>query len=287
MNELERAIMTISCADCEAIPKVSDAGQIADFEGDLVQIMHNGLKVKAGGYHGDWMAHVIRGLRGHHEPQEELLFYYILRYCRNSSLFIELGAFWCYYTMWYLRSVPHSSAICIEPDPGSLAVGRHNLALNRLSDRASFHQACVGGERLDTTDFHCESDGQTRSIPCVDMNAVLELGHGRPIEVLHMDVQGAELEFIQSMGQAAQERLVRFVVVSTHHKSISGSSDTHIDCLHALQKIGATVLAEHNVQQSYSGDGLIVASFFHEDRRITLPSISLNEAHNSLFRDAS
>ncbi|ESX91350.1 hypothetical protein X756_04230 [Mesorhizobium sp. LSHC412B00] len=47
--------------------------------------------------------------------------------------------------------------------------------------------------------------------------------------------------------------------------------------------LGAIILAEHDVQQSYSGDGLIAASFFSEDRRIELPLVSLNNAHLSLF----
>ena len=70
-SELRRATMTISCRDAEAIPKVPNAGAVEVLDGTPVQIMHNGLKVLYGGYHGDWMANIIHGLRGHHEPQEE------------------------------------------------------------------------------------------------------------------------------------------------------------------------------------------------------------------------
>jgi hypothetical protein len=80
-------------------------------------------------------------------------------------------------------------------------------------------------------------------------------------------------------------------VVSTHHesvfstyqKSISGSATTHEDCVRALQALGATVLMEHDVFESYSGDGLIVASFAAEDRSIALPAISRNARARSLF----
>lgn len=37
--------------------------------------MHNGVKVIAGGYYGSWMTEIIRLLQGHHEPQEERVFY--------------------------------------------------------------------------------------------------------------------------------------------------------------------------------------------------------------------
>ena len=79
MNEFERAIMTSSCIDCAGIAKVQEAGRILDTPNGPVQVMHNGVRVKAGGYHGDWMAQIIRALQGHHEPQEELVFHHILR----------------------------------------------------------------------------------------------------------------------------------------------------------------------------------------------------------------
>jgi hypothetical protein len=121
---------------------------------------------------------------------------------------------------------------------------------------------------------------------CLDMDAVLARVGGRPVEMLHMDVQGAELAFIRSMRRAVGERKLRFAVISTHHESISGSATTHEDCLGALQSLGATVLAEHDVFQSYSGDGLIVASFSPADRSIELPTISRNVRERSLFRNA-
>ncbi|TIO39380.1 MAG: FkbM family methyltransferase [Mesorhizobium sp.] len=120
-------------------------------------------------------------------------------------------------------------------------------------------------------------------VPCLDMAGVSRLTNDRTIEVLHLDVQGAELPFIRSMAPAVERRSLRFVVVSTHHSSISGSRTTHADCREALLDFGAVILAEHDVQQSYSGDGLITASFFPEDRRIELPPVSLNKAALSLF----
>ncbi|TPN65744.1 FkbM family methyltransferase [Mesorhizobium sp. B1-1-1] len=285
MNELERAIMTSSCVDCAGITKVQEAGRILNTPNGPVQIMHNGLRVKAGGYHGDWMAQIIRALRGHHEPQEELIFHHILRYVRHNSLIVELGAFWCYYTLWYLHEIANATAICIEPDPNNLQLGRDNAGLNGLESRISFHNACIGGERLESLDLRCESDGQIRAMPCFDMASVSKLANERTIELLHMDVQGVELPFIRSMAAAAESKQVRFVVVSTHHSCISGSRTTHADCREALLDFGAVILAEHDVQQSYSGDGLIAASFFSEDQRIELPPVSLNKPALSLFAE--
>jgi hypothetical protein len=164
-----------------------------------------------------------------------------------------------------------------------LAVGQANAALNQLADRVRFHQAWVGGVFSERLEGLCESDGVVRSLPCFDMKRVSELAGDRCIEVLHIDTQGAELPFISSMEESISRRQVRFVVVSTHHRSISGSPTTHEDCRARLIGFGARILAEHDVQQSFSGDGLIVASFFPEDSRLHLPVISLNNPHASLF----
>jgi len=80
-------------------------------------------------------------------------------------------------------------------------------------------------------------------------------------------------------------------VVSTHHQSVfsayqkssTGATTTHEDCVRALQSLGAKVFVDHNVYESFSGDGLIVASFAAEDRSIVLPAISRNVHERSLF----
>jgi hypothetical protein len=66
----KRVDLITSCRDTDIIPRVEGAGQTFG-ENDEFQRMHNGLIVRRGGYHGDWMTEIIRILRGHHEPQEE------------------------------------------------------------------------------------------------------------------------------------------------------------------------------------------------------------------------
>lgn len=283
MDVLERAVMTVSCRDSDVIPKVAGAGEIRDEAGVRVQIMHNGLRVLAGGYHGDWMAQVIRGLRGHHEPQEELVYYHLLRYVRHGSLMVELASFWAYYSLWYLHEIPDSTAICVEPDPINHEVGKRNAALNSLAHRVRFMEAWVGGEARASHQAICESTGSPRDLPCMNMTSLLQVAESRAIELLHVDAQGAELGFLRSMDAAVKEQRIRFLVASTHHSSISGSPSTHEDCLREVERMGGVILAEHSVQESFSGDGLIVASFLHCDRRIRMPEISRNRAASSMF----
>lgn len=286
MNELERTLMTIGCRDSDAIPKVPGAGAIVR-EGDhLVQIMHNGLRVQAGGYYGDWMAQIIRGLQGHHEPQEELVFHHLLRYVRHNTRMVELGAFWSYYTLWFLKEIPGSSALCVEPDAYNLSVGRNNAWLNQMLDRVEFRNAWIGGDAAPAVAATTENSGGTVQLPVMDMDAVLEASGGGPIELVHLDVQGAELGFIRSMQAAAAAHRLRFVMASTHHSSISGSKTTHPDCVEALRGLGANILVEHDVIESFSGDGLVLASFYPEDAGLRFPEISRNRAQTSLFGSA-
>ena len=277
----ERVYMTCVCRDADQIPKVADAGKVLNVNGMRVQIMHEGTRVIAGGYNGEWMERIITNLRGHHEPQEELIFHHLLQHVRQASLIVELGSFWAYYTNWYLGAVKGSSAVCIEPDALSMDCGLQNLALN--GRKAHCINACVGAEFHKAVSLQRESDHALVSVPCHNMDSLMATIGRRPIEMLHIDVQGAELPFLGAMGRAAKEGLLRFIVVSTHHKSISESQTTHMDCVRELIRMGATILAEHSVEESFSGDGLIAASFLESDRDLKLPAVSRNAASASLF----
>ena len=279
--EDSRIAMTVLCNDCGAIPKVPDAGEVLTVGGQMVQLMHDGTRVVAGGYFGEWMQTVIQQLQGHHEPQEELLFHTLLKHARPGSLMVEFGCYWAYYSNWYLGAVPQSTTICIEPDENRLRVGQQNVALNQRE--AIFHLAAAGGQFQAEHAFVRESDGASVVIPMWDFGKLLEQIDTGCIELLHLDIQGAELPFLQSIVRTQYHGRLRFVVVSTHHNSISGSAVTHRDCLVALINAGAFILCEHKVEESFSGDGLIVASFNAKDAHIPMPTISRNRPENSLF----
>jgi hypothetical protein len=96
----------------------------------------------------------------------------------------------------------------------------------------------------------------------------------KPIEILHLDIQGAETSFLESFFLDERLSKVRFILISTHHEMISGSATTHKDCLQRLNQLGAVILAEHSIEESYSADGLILASFDLQDAHLILPGFS-------------
>jgi hypothetical protein len=264
-----RIAMTVSCTDCDSIPKVDDAGNVTCTGNTYLQTMHNGIRVKAGGYEGGWMTAIIARLKGHHEPQEEFLFHHILDHVKRDSLMVELGSNWCYYTNWYLKQVPGSTAVCVEPDLASLELGRFNTALNH--QKARFIHASIGLEEKQRPTSDSGTEPFVLQLHMPSLSRELEY---KPIEMLHLDIQGAETPFLESFFVDEKQSKVRFIAISTHHEMISGSATTHKDCLAMLHKLGAVILAEHSIGESYSGDGFILASFDPQDTNFVLPAFS-------------
>lgn len=280
-----RIELTVSCRDADLIPKVRDAGEVRVEEGVAVQIMHEGSRIVAGCYYGPWMTEVIRRLRGHHEPQEELVVHHVIERLRGDHrrrpvTIMELGAFWSYYSIWAMRAVPQAHAVLVEPDPANFEVGRVNLALNGLPGRMI--NAAVGGEHGTRARLVCESDGVEREVPVVTVAGVMEDEGLETIDLLVVDVQGLETDVLARVVDLLSGGAIRFVVVSTHHHSISGDPMTHQRCLGLLEQAGAHIIAEHTVGESFSGDGLVAASFREADSDLIVP-VSHARYRESLF----
>lgn len=270
----------MACRDADQLPKVRDAGLVTLEHGTRVQVMHDGTRVLADGYYGRWMTELIRRLRGHHEPQEELVVHRVIeRLSGTKPVVVELGSFWAYYSIWALRALG-GRAILVEPDPANLEVGRVNFSLNELE--GTFVHAALGGDHGAQTRLVCESDGIEREVPVVTIPGLMDDQGLETIDLLLMDIQGAETDALTRSAPTLRERRVRFLVVSTHHHSISGDPMTHQRCLQMLVDAGAHIVAEHTVGESFSGDGLIAASMDPRDRDLRVP-VSYARYRDSLF----
>jgi FkbM family methyltransferase len=193
---------------------------------------------------------------------------------------LELGSFWGYYSLWAKRRISGARLVMVEPDLANLAVGRHNLELNGMD--ATFLHAAVGAEHDRTIALRWDSDGQEHPTRQVSIDGVIsDLGLDA-LDLLLCDIQGAETAALIGASQALAERRIRFLVVSTHHHSISGDPLTHQRCLSFLHASGAHIVAEHSVLESCSGDGLIAASMSPRDRDLRA-QVSIVRARDSLF----
>lgn len=278
----ERTLIATRCRDADVMPKVPNAGAVVQqVDGTLVQIMHNGIKVLAGGYYGDWMQDLIARCRGHHEPQEELLFSEVLRHVPPHATMVELGGFWSFYSIWFQTQNPGRQSIVVEADPANLAVGQINARLN--SCEPIFINAFAGANASPPRPFETEKSGLI-NLPCVSVPFLMEQHSIERLDILHCDAQGIELAVIESCLELATKGRIDWIISShTHH--ISNDPLTHQRCLAALRQAGATILAEHDVQESFSGDGLIVARFGAVPDSWSYPKLSFNRYSESLFRN--
>ncbi len=276
---------TVACTDADDIPKVGHAGESRDHDGGRVQLMHNGLLVEEGGYYGPWMTEAIRALRGHHEPQEELVFHRVLERLAadgGEPSMIEFGSFWTYYGLWFCHALPGGTVVAVEPDPAYLEVGRRNAALNGHTGRVRFVHAAIGAEPGEPMAFEAESDGRAHTVAQHDLASLMYDAELPRADLVLVDVQGAETILIERAREVFEAGRVRFLIVSTHHHSISGDALTHQNALRRLLDAGAHVIAEHSVGESFSGDGLIAVSFDPRDADLTVP-VSHARYRDSLF----
>ena len=236
--------------------------------------MHNGIRVVRGGYYGDWTAEIIQRLKGVHEPQEEKAVAAILKRLaeqpnsQSPLVSVEVGSFWAYYTLWFLEMFNDGRAVCLEPDPGFMQVGITNFALNDRS--GTFLAGAIGAQPGAEIDFEAESDGIVRPTKLYTLKSLMDETNLTKVDVLFVDIQGAEIALLESAQEVLRSGAVRFIVVSTHHLSATGSAMTHRRAEQLLLAAGAHIVCEHSVSESFSADGLIVASFFDGDRDLTV-----------------
>jgi hypothetical protein len=253
-----RVELTVAVRDTDAIPKVPDAGTIRMHEGRRVQVMHNGVLIEEGCYYGDWMSEIIKRLRGHHEPQEEVVFHAVvdrLRQDTPGAVMVELGSYWAYYSLWFKRAVPEATCVLVEPASEYLEVGLRNFELN--GETATAVRGSIG------VAYGTDTSGEPT--PLLTIRGLMDdLGIKR-IDLLHCDTQGGELPMLQDTREPLSQGRIRFLIVSTHHHSTTGDPLTHQRCLRLLQHAGAHIIAEHTVSESCSADGLIACSMDPRD----------------------
>lgn len=249
-DKRDRIFTALRCIDSDFIPKVPEAGKVLQINGQSVQIMHNGIKVVTGGYHGEWMTEIIEHLAGHHEPQEEKVFFEILKTIPSKGVMLELGAFWGYYSLWFNSQVKEARNILVEPIKEKLEVARKNFGLN--SKVADFLVASIGKSSDDHASFLDWDGTRLSNIPRLCVEDLMDRYQVQKVHILHSDIQGAEYEMLCGAEKSILDGRIQYVFISTH-------GSMHECCLDWLRQHQFHIIASHNVEESFSADGLIVA----------------------------
>jgi FkbM family methyltransferase len=231
------------------LDKVRKAGQILTGScGERYQYMFNGVKILYGTYHSPWMNRIIKNLKGHHEPQEELCFFYLLKTLGKKANMLELGSNWSYYSIWFNKKVKYPRNICIEPIWENLKNGKLNSNFNNCRN-IKFIQACIGKEFSQNTIFK-NWDGELIKLPQYSVEYVVKSNKNLYLDIIHSDIQGAELDMLKGAQSVFDN--IGYFVISTHRGK-------HDECIKFLRNNHFIILVEHSVEESYSSDGLIVA----------------------------
>ena len=259
MNDLQRIAITTACRDCDSIPKVSGAGNVTSGPEGRVQLMHNGVRVFTDSHYGGYNTEVIRRLRGHHEPQEERAFFEVLKQVGPGGTMLELGSFWAYYSLWFLSAVPQGRAFMVEPLDEAMEWGTKNFALN--AKQGTFLLAAI--DETESQESAVELwPGKTVVVPTTTVDQLMSRFQLQRLDVLHADIQGAEVRMLKGARKALSNRTIEWLFISTHGENI------HQKCKRLLRENGYSILADHTPAESFSVDGLIVAS---AKRRRSIP----------------
>ena len=220
------------------IPKHEHAGSITK---GLV-IMHNGLKVNAASYYGQRLKYVFSKTKGVHEPREEYWFHTALKDLADKPVMVELGSYWAFYSLWFKANSSNGRAIMIEPDQERMKSGVLNFELNGLS--GEFTQAYAGQADAIT-------DDGVRIYSLAGLRSALNI---EQIDILHVDIQGSELELLEGGRSELIEGRVSRIFLSTH------SDQIHAKCMEILQEVGFDIVDSMGLDVSDSVDGFIYAT---------------------------
>jgi hypothetical protein len=231
-----RVADVLACPECDRLPRVPDAGRVIGH----TQIMHNGLKVVKDSYYGWRGTSMFEAARGVHEPQEEAVFAEVLKHVAPGGVMLELGAYWGFYSMWFLKAVPGGRAVLVEPASDNLDLGKANFRLNGLD--GEFVQAGVGA-----------ASGHDRALGrMVSVDELVEERKLSSVEILHCDIQGFEGDMLRGAERTLAAGKVHFAFISTHNEAV------HAECRQGLIDRGFDIIAEADMQATYSYDGILV-----------------------------
>ena len=185
------------------IERVADAGYV---DKNNCVILHNGNRVPLAGdfayYEG--FSDILIFNRGVHEPLEEYCFQEMLKKIKiKSPIIIELGAYWAHYSMWVKKIFPEAKCYMIEPDLKNLECGKNNFRINNFEGEFinnSIQNSDVGGS------FQLDVFASEKKLTSIN--------------ILHCDIQGYEVNMLQSTKFIFEKQIVDYAFISTHSEAI-------------------------------------------------------------------
>jgi len=212
-----------------------------------------------------------------HEAEKEDIFVEIISSLPKSGCFVNIGSAIGYYPLLAKKLMPSLIVHAIEPLPSHQQFFNENIVLNgfNLGDFICHEEGICSTNG--TTHFLDENYSSsilqgkiqdkhnTIEIPAITLETLVKTIN-RPIDLLQMDVQGLEVDVLNSGLVALENGEVRTFLIGTHSRQL------HTDCIDILSQYGYQIEFDkfNTVDQP---DGIIVGS--KDVQRLNLPSNQL------------
>lgn len=240
----------------------------------LLKNLKNGLMNSIGEFNG---LKILTGINTHpgsgpiesHKHEIEL-FKLILDNVdnKNNPVMIEVGCYWAVWSLLFKQRYPSGKNILIELGKRGLLVGEKNFEMNGF-DYISYHGGMFlessGTFKNGSADLEydkSENIDLVKFIPSINDDGVIgqELDFLKIykdekldiVDVLHMDIQGSELNLVESISNLISDKKIISFVIATHSESI------HIELIRKLYYSGYDIKI-NEAYGSIGGDGFIYA----------------------------
>ncbi len=235
-----KTLTALLASDTDSIPKVLQAGTVFNKGRNAFQLMHNGVKIQIRDQR-ERDRKIIRGLKGHCNPQEEKVFYEILKTIPESASIIEYGARCSFLPLWFTHDSLMRKAFLINPDMKGLEISRQNFTLNKNMQGKFFH--CFLGN----------SNQPAAKVKKKSLDKFFKDEKISHVNIVHSDLKGAEYELLLGAERLIKADKIDYFYLSTH------DDVAHMHCLEFFQEHRMQVIAAYDRRESFSGPGLIVA----------------------------
>jgi hypothetical protein len=226
----------LNCPDIKFIKPQPNSGKVSN--GMIT--LHNGIRVGKTSYYGYPMLNMLLKSKGIHEPQEERVFQEVLKTMPDHAVMVELGSYWSFYSMWFQKEVKSPVCYMVEPSDSCIESGKTNMKINSMT--GTFIQSFVCNRS------YLNEQGE-RFISMDDLVKEYQIEF---IDILHSDIQGYELEMLEGGATLFKEERIGYIFISTH------SNELHEKCVQFLRSYNFKIIANADLNDTYSFDGLIV-----------------------------
>lgn len=181
---------------------------------------------------------------GSFEPETVRLF---LEVIKPGMVVLDLGAYIGYYTLLAARQVgPKGKVYAFEPDPSSYSLLERNVRHNGHSNIVTIRKAVAREGRIKKLHQHA-SDPTMNSLLArkgwettvvVECISVDEFLGEEQVDLVKLDVEGAELETLQGMAKTLERCPTLTLIVELNSVSLSEGNNSPEELLNQIRKLG-------------------------------------------------